>query len=56
MAMEIFSHLNTLQRKCKQEKDRLIGPYILISAFKLYTAQNPVESTFYMDQAMAISY
>ena len=56
MAIEIFSYLETLQRRCKHEKDRLVSPYILMAAFKLYTQQNKIESTFYMDQAMAICY
>ena len=56
MAIEVFSYLETLQRRCKHEKERLVSPYILMAAFKLYTQQNKIESTFYMDQAMAISY
>jgi hypothetical protein len=56
MAIEILSYLETVQRRCKQEKQRLVIPYILMAAFKLYTQQNQIESTFYMDQAMAIFY
>ena len=37
MAIEVFSYLETLQRRCKHEKERLVGPYILMAAFKLYT-------------------
>jgi hypothetical protein len=40
MAIEILSYLKTVERKCKQEKQRLVLPYILMAAFKLYTQQN----------------